>query len=167
MKIVENVAVIETKLRNEFWDLVTEKLEDLVFGLDRALTFKKNENWFDVSKESWDFYYVATEKEDVGIHLREHFRSKVDGKHDLIKELVEKYSPIIAKFENIGWPCWKTFNMYRFNENAQKLRILPDVRDEMVSECASHIFNYIQTCIKMCDELNKELKGASVGILYQ
>jgi hypothetical protein len=157
-KALDLIGVVnnfEMRLRDEFWQLVTNRIDDLI-STDNTCHFNRDEGWFTVKKDDWKYCYITTDNEDVGIRSKDTERGIIELEKSIVKALVEK-NELIRRFENTTWVCWKRFNYYRYDLRENKPKILPSVRVSEVKKCADDIYAYLVELIRVSDEVNSVL----------
>lgn len=162
MDLAENLSLIEQKLRDEFWEKVTDELQIRTnkFQEKESSTpkFTRKENdrdceWFQIRKDDWEFYIISTDKEDVGINMKKGLENELACNQDKIKEIIERKENDLV-YRKAEWICWRTFNNYRFQSKGERIKLLPSLRESTIGECAEIIFAYVSKLIKVCDEVN-------------
>ena len=166
LELLENIDRIDRDLLAEFWYEVTERLRKRIKLNEELKMISKydkevdNCEWFNIQKNDWEFYFISTEKEDVGIHRKKEFSEKDMAPYEnLIKQIIEENKSLVGEFKNLNWPCWHTFNQYKFNDSKRKSRILPALRDGVINECVNLLFNYIDGWVYVCDIVNGKISG--------
>ena len=160
MDLAENLSLIEQKLRDEFWQKVTDeiRIQTAEFETKGLMNLKfitkeidRDCEWFQIMKDDWEFYFISTDKEDVGIKMKNGLQNELACKQEQVKQIIERNNLRYIKPE---WICWKTFDSYKFQKKDEKMKILPISRENLINECAGIIFDYVSKVIKACDEVN-------------
>jgi hypothetical protein len=169
-ELSENLAQVDKRLRDEFWEEVTELLKMRISENYDFKFISKQEDanceWFQIIKNDWGFYYISTDGEDIGIKMIESKKGILGYKESIIKEQIEMKSSQIGTYKNLNWLCWKTFNNYRFQTKEAKMQILPHARSFKVKDCANDIYNYLEKILSACTEINKIVGQSEIGSYF-
>lgn len=162
LELIDNIVRIDKKLADEFWLEVTQRLKSKIKKLMEIEVITKydqdsNSDWFEIYKKDWDFYFISTDNEDVGIRIIDKPEKDMVVFKAIIEATIEEKKEQLGSFKSLKWPCWKTFSNYRFQTKQEKLKILPDVRDTVIEGCVNTLFVYIGNLIEACEVLNKKI----------
>lgn len=163
LDLTENLLLVEKQLRDEFWQMVTDKLKTMTEDYQHTISINiqfitheedKGCDWFWINSSEWKWYFISTDKEDIGLNIKKGRLEELKCRENDIKDIVTGFQEPYRKLE---WLCWKTFSSYRFHEKKEKMQILPEVRGKKVNECASDMFFYIKKMIELGDIINRQL----------
>jgi len=168
--LVDNLKKVEQTLRDEFWEIVTKNIKDnfenakinsqlnlsVITKYDEVTNDTKLPDWFEIFNADWEYYIVTTEKEDIGIRRKNNNMEELKLYEPNIRVIIQR-DAIIDNYRNFNWPCWKTFNNYRFNNKVDYINILPSRRESKVIQCTNQITEYLNVLIKACDTINTEI----------
>lgn len=164
LELAENVKVINKRLEEEFWKIVTDelklKVENYPYNRDR-LVFKR-EGWFKITKEGWDYYYIAGKFQTIGMSRKDEM-FRIEGEKEIIKTVLqeENYRWNIGQGQDLGWICGRIF-IRTFETGDQMMKILPAKRRGEINSAVDEYLSYIGRLIPICDKINEKL-GESVN----
>lgn len=164
-----NLENVNKRLKDEFKEevikLLRMKTEQFQHMDDKSLKFiTKNEDrncrWFEIKNDDWEYYYISTEGNDVGIRMMPDKRGELACKENFIKQEIENRKEVTGNFGNLNWIVWETYTKYAFQNNDEIIRLLPSVREKIIIECSDEIFLYVEKIIILCNHINKVITGS-------
>jgi hypothetical protein len=162
LELIENMNLVEQRLIDDFWLIVTQKLKAKIeIQKDIEVVTKYDDSnceWFEIRKIGWKVYIISTDSEDVGITLENDFpEGKALFYEPIIRKEIENKKENIGEYKEIKWPCRRTFNKYHFPMKKDKIKILPEFREVIINKCVDELFMYINYLIEVCDLINLKI----------
>lgn len=167
LELKENLLQVERKLEDIFWQEVTNSLKEKLdeYRLSNSIQLEvryknldKDCHWFEIRRNDWEFYFISTEKDDVGIKIIDSLNmAPMNAKQIEIELLIKDQKESAIVYNNLTWPCYKSFDAYKFDKFDDKVRLLPENSASLINQCANEVFVYVKQIIKACDDINSKI----------
>ena len=170
LELNENLERINKKLEEEFWSSVLQSLSNRILDLPGIILFtkiEKNIDWFEISKNDWQYYSISTDKGGDYVEISKRKETDENGLkayQEEIKKIIEIKKGQLVFSGNISTPCSKKLNNFNFQSKQDKLKLLPINRKDVIIECVNNYFEYLKVLIETCELVNStisELQNAS------